>query len=204
MKKVLVLSVALVLVASTMSAQKIRKVSGDFAKVAGETELNVEYDYSDMAVGDYPKEAEYISYKKGEITKKDGAEKAQKWEDGWFGARKSTYEPNFEELANKRGNIVVAKNNNNAKYTLILKTTFTEPGWNVGVMKRPASLNVEYIFVEKNNPSVEVARLTAAKIPGSEYGGYDFDVSSRVKESYAKAGKMLAAFFKDNAPKKKK
>jgi len=140
MKKLLFISIAMIFLATNTNAQKIRKVSGDFAKVAGETELNVEYDYSDMAVGDYPKEADYIAYKKGEITKKDGAEKADKWEAGWIGARKSQYEPMFEELANKRGNIVVAKNNNNAKYTLILKTTFTEPGWNVGVMKRAASI----------------------------------------------------------------
>src|SRR6218665_3342009 len=111
MKKLLFLSFALIFMASTISAQKIRKVSGDFAKVAGETEFNVEYDYSSMAVGDYPKEADYIAYKKGEIEKKEGAEKADKWEAGWVGARTSQYEPMFEELANKRGNIVVAKNN---------------------------------------------------------------------------------------------
>ncbi len=204
MKKSLLIYVLAMILSVTASAQKIRPVSGDFKKVAGETVLSIEYDYSEMAVGDYPKEADYIKYKKDEITKKDGADKAEKWEAGWKGARLSHYEPMFEELANKRGNIIVSKNNSDAKYIMIIKTTFTEPGWNVGVMRRSASLNIDYIFVEKDNPSVEVARLTAVKIPGAEFGGYDFDVSSRVKESYAKAGKMIAAYFDDNAPKKKK
>ena len=182
--------------ASFSFGQKIVKVKGDVKALKGQTSFNIEYDYSEMSVGKYKEEAKYIEDGVAEREKKE-AGKGQVFKDGWFGARERVYQPKFETLFNKGGvkaGFSGSSDNAAAKYTLIVKTTFTEPGFNVGVASKPAAINVEYIFVESGTENV-VAKLTQAGIPGAQAMGYDFDVSTRVSESYAKAGKMLAAYL---------
>jgi len=176
--------------------QKIVKVKGDVKTLKGQSSFNIQYDYSEMSVGKYKEEAKYIEDGVAEREKKE-AGKGQVFKDGWFGARERVYQPKFETLFNKGGvkaGFSGSSDNAAAKYTLIVKTTFTEPGFNVGVASKPAAINVEYIFVESGTENV-VAKLTQAGIPGAQAMGYDFDVSTRVSESYAKAGKMLAAYL---------
>ncbi|HVD96904.1 MAG TPA: hypothetical protein VNB90_01790 [Cytophagaceae bacterium] len=194
MKKIFLLPLMVVIIAFSAAGQKITTVTGNLASMKGETKFNLIYNYDNLAVGKYPTEQEYLDYKKGEYAKKDPA-KAEEFEAGWKAARAKYYQPKFEELINKHAGRSVLPSNTDAKYTLILKTTFIEPGFNVGVMKQPAYINVEYIFVETANPSNVVAKLTQNKIPGSQYGGYDFDASARIAESYAKAGKMLGGLM---------
>lgn len=176
--------------------QKIVKVSGDTKALKGVKSFNIEYDYSEMAVGKYKEEAKYIEDGVAEREKKE-AGKGQVFKDGWFGARERVYQPKFETLFNKGGEktgFSGSSDNASAKYTLIVKTTFTEPGFNIGIAKKAAAINVEYIFVETGTENV-VAKFKQAGIPGAQAMGYDFDVSTRVSESYAKAGKMLAKYL---------
>lgn len=182
--------------ASFSFGQKIVKVKGDVKALKGQTSFNIQYDYSEMGVGKFKEEAKYIEDGVAEREKKE-AGKGQVFKDGWFGARERVYQPKFETLFNKGGvktGFSGSSDNANAKYTLIVKTTYTEPGFNIGIAKKAASINVEYIFVESGTENV-VAKLTQAGIPGAQAMGYDFDVSTRVSESYAKAGKMLAAYL---------
>jgi len=74
---------------------------------------------------------------------------------------------------------------------LIVHTTRTEPGFNIGVMKKNAEGDFELSIVETANPSKVLSQGVLKNVPGSQFAGYDYDVSSRVKESYAKAGKMI-------------
>lgn len=196
MKKILLLPALIVAFVFSANAQKIITEKGKLTDLAGESKFKLEYNYDNFAVGKYPTEQAYIDYKKGEYAKKDAAT-AEKFEAGWKSAREKYYQPKFEELINKSlgGKATVLPSNTDAKYTLILKTTFIEPGFNVGVMKQPAYINVEYIFVETANPSNVVVKMSQSKIPGSQYGGYDFDASTRIAESYAKAGKMLGGLM---------
>jgi hypothetical protein len=192
MKQFFILPLVLSILTLSVSAQKIVTESGDLSKLKGESKFKLTYDFSNFAVGKYPTEKEYLEYKKGEYAKSD-PKKAEDFENGWKAAREKYYQPKFEELINKSagGKATFSPSNTDAKYTLILKTTFIEPGFNVGVMKQPAYINVEYIFVETAQPSNVVAKLSQKKVPGSQFGGYDFDASVRIAESYAKAGKML-------------
>ena len=181
------------------SAQRIMKEDGDLAFLKTEKALKIEYVYDGMGVGKYEKEQDYIDYKVGEYNKKEPG-KGDKWLQGWKSARKNQYEPKFEELLNKylgEKDIMAFPSKTNAKYTLILKTTFTEPGFNIGIMRKPAAINVEYIFVETANPSKVVAKLLAKDIPGRDVSGYDFDAGERISEGYAKAGKMLGKYILD-------
>ncbi|MDB5273857.1 MAG: hypothetical protein JWO58_2224 [Chitinophagaceae bacterium] len=202
-KLILALSV-FVLSLSQVMAQKVVSISGDIKVLKGETKLKVEYDFSKFMVGNYSDDKAYVAKKKEDITKKDGAAKADEWEKAWEGSRETRYQPKFQELFNDQAKDVpsmISPDNKDAKYTLILKTTFIEPGFNVGVMKKPSYINVEYIFVETANPSNVVAKFSANNIPGSQVMGYDFDAGSRIAESYAKAGKMMGGYIKKNLAK---
>ena len=144
-------------------------------------------------------EQEYIDAKKKKITEKDGKAKADEWEKNWKSDPDEHYKPKFEELFNTTGDVHGSQNNDKAKYTIIVKTTYIEPGFNVGVMRKPAHVSFEFIIVEKANPSNVICKLEALEVPGAEAAGYDFASSSRLKESYAKAAKMLVKYIEKNA-----
>jgi hypothetical protein len=192
----LVMVVFLIAGIGSVNAQKIILESGDGSVIKEEKKLNIEFDYSEFGVGKFPKEEDYVKQKVDEYNAKEPG-KGDKWHQSWIGDRKSRFEPKFLELINKglekKGMVVSA--NPEAKYTLKVKTTFVEPGFNVGVMKRPAAVSFKYIFYETANPSNVVAVYFQNTVPGSQFGGYDFDVGTRVAESYAKGGKMLAAMI---------
>jgi hypothetical protein len=158
----------------------------------------VQYDYSEFGVGKYKTEAEYVKYKM-DAAEKETPGGGERWKQGWEGARKSRYEPKFEELINKglvkKG--IVVKPAPDAKYVLTVKTTFVEPGFNVGVMRKNAAVSFEYLLTEMANPGNVIAKMTQEEVPGGQFGGNDYDMGSRIAESYAKGGKMLAAFLLD-------
>lgn len=177
-------------------SQKIVPVEGEksYAFLKGQSTINVEFDYSDMSVGKFDKEEDYINEKVKEYNK-DEPGRGDSWRDSWIGSRERVYQPKFMELFNKG----LAKpgmtgvEGGDAKYTLIVHTIFTEPGFNVGVASRPAGVSFEYIFVESDARDKVVAKFRQEKVPGAQAMGMDFDTSTRISEAYAKAGKMLAA-----------
>ncbi len=193
------LAFAFLAIASFTFAQKIIKTSGDLSFLKSSPSINIEYDYSEMGVGKFKTEDEYTK-KKVEEYNKDEAGKGDKWKESWIGSRARVYQPKFEELFNKyaeKVGVSAKENNGSAKYTLIVKTTFTEPGFNIGVTSKPAYVNFEYIFVETGTDKV-VAKFTQLKVPGAQAMGMDFDTSTRISESYAKAGKMFGGYLSKN------
>jgi len=195
MKFTKLLAVALfVLTAFTGFGQSLKLKSGKLDFLKGQKTVNVVYVYDNMNVAKGT-EQEYIDKKVTEHNKKE-AGKGDEWKKNWIGARQQRYQPKFEELMNKRLEDVGVKVGNypDAPYTLILKTTFTEPGFNVGVMRMPAYTNLEADFVKTGTTNSE-AVITMEKSPGADAMGYDFDAGSRISESYAKAGKSLGAYL---------
>ncbi|HRB40448.1 MAG TPA: hypothetical protein PKX86_07055, partial [Bacteroidia bacterium] len=63
MKKQIASLLFIAAVVSTASAQKIKILDGSLAGLKGETKLNVVYDYSNMGVGSFAKEEEYVAKK---------------------------------------------------------------------------------------------------------------------------------------------
>lgn len=186
-------------ISSLTFAQKIVNKEGNLNFLKSIKELNIKYDYSNMGVGKFDKEEDYVSSKVEEYNEKE-AGKGDKWKESWEGSRERVYQPKFEELFTKnisKSGIEAGANMASAKYTLIVKTVFTEPGFNVGVVKKPAAVSFEYIFVETETEKV-VAKYAQANVPGAQAMGYDFDTSTRISESYAKAGKMLGGFLMKN------
>lgn len=185
------------LAADAAFAQRVDLRSGDVSVLSGQKTVNVEYDYSEFGVGKFATEQEYLDKKSAEYNAKE-AGKGDAWKKAWVEDRKARFEPKFEELFNKgmqdKG-ITAVKGRPDAQYTLIVKTKFVEPGFNVGVMRKNAYVDFEVDLVESANKSSKVAEIGMRNVPGGQFGGFDFDTGVRIAESYAKAGKSLAAFL---------
>jgi len=193
MKKALL--ILLVGLTSASYAQKIKLVEGDLSVLKGQKGLKTIFSYDDMSVGKFPKEADYIAKKKSEYNEKE-AGSGDKWENTWVNDRKERFEPQFRELFSNYSEMSTVQED--APYTLIFKTTKTEPGWNVGVARSPAYIDGEAWIVKSDSPDKAVARITITKAPGRDVFGYDYETGARLQESYAKAGKELGAFIKKN------
>jgi len=194
MKKFSLLSLVLLLSISFAFAQSHAK-KGDYSFLKGEKSLSLKYEYSDMIVGKKLSEQEYVNGKVEAYNKKE-AGKGDKWKTAWINSREDRYQPKFEILINKtlsKVNIKVSETAD-SKYTLIVKTLYTEPGFHVGIMKKPAWANFEFIFIETETKK-EVSRYLLSRVPGSQAMGYDYDSGSRIAECYAKGGKMLGAYI---------
>lgn len=192
MKKLLI--VALMSISLGSFAQKIKLIEGDLSALKGQSSVNTEFTYNDMIVGRKNKpEADYLAEKKAEYNEKEPG-KGDKWAQQWVDDRKTRFEPQFRELFNKHSGITTT--DANAPYTLIFKTTMTEPGFNVGVAKMPAYINGELWVVDTKDKNKVIAKLSIIKVPGSQFGGFDFETGARLQECYAKAGKELGAYIK--------
>ena len=192
-----VLAALLVLGVTAVQAQKIKVTKGDLNFLTGQATILLEYDYSDMAVGKFDKEEDYIAKKVPEYNEME-AGKGDKWAENWVADRDVRFHPKFEELINNytsKANCNFAQTNSDALYTLILKTTFTEPGFNIGVVRKDAMINVEVKFVETANPENILAIITMTNVPGRGAMGNDYDTGFRISEAYAKCGKSLGAFL---------
>jgi hypothetical protein len=194
MKKTLL--ILFVSVTSLVYGQKIKLVEGDLSVLKDQKGVKTLFSYDDMSVGKFPKEADYVSKKKADYNAKE-AGTGDKWEKAWYDDRKERFEPQFRELFSKYAEMSTVAED--APYTLIFKTTKTEPGWNIGVTRAPAYIDGEAWIVKSDSPDKAIAKITITKSPGRDAFGYDFETGARLAESYAKAGKELGAFIKKGA-----
>ena len=191
--KTLLTIVALIAITSSIFGQKIKIKEGNLDFLSGVKALKLEYTYDNMKVGKYS-EADYVAKKKNDYNKKE-AGKGDTWVENWTNDREKRFEPKFEQLFSKylTKADVDASPNEDAKYTLIIHTYFTEPGYYIGISSAPAMINSEAIFVETDNHDNVLCKIDMKKAPGNSGAG--FDTGERIKEAYAKTGKSLAKFL---------
>ncbi len=175
----------------TAFGQKIKLVDGDLSPLKGQTSVGLEMTYNGTRVGKFEKEADYIAQKKSDYNEKEPG-KGDNWAKSWEDDKTSRYKPRFTEMFTERAFPI----KDDSKYTVIFNTTFIEPGFNVGVMRRNAMINGEALIVETANKSHVIAKITLEKAPGRTFGGYDYDTGLRIQESYAMAGRELGKFIK--------
>ncbi len=193
--KLFTTTLALVLITSSLFAQK-PVVEGKLNFLKGQKVINVQYDYDRMSVGKYKDSKKYVAEKVKEKNK-DEAGSGNEWKRKWIDDRESRFQPKFEELINKyladKG-VKVVPNAEDAEYTLILKTTHTEPGWNIGISRRPAHINVEAVFVETGSDKKK-GKISLKKVAGQDAMGFDYDRGTRLQEAYAKSGKLIGKYL---------
>jgi len=191
--KIFLTIIALIAITSSGFGQKIKIKDGNLDFLSGIKELKLEYTYNDMKVGKYS-EADYVTKKQNDYNKKE-AGKGDTWAENWVNDREKRFEPKFEQLFSKfleKVDVDVSPNED-AEYTLILHTYFTEPGYYIGISSAPAMINTEAFFVKSNDHNKVLCKLDMKKAPGRSGAG--FDTGERIKEAYAKTGKSLAKFL---------
>jgi hypothetical protein len=176
--------------------------SGDVKVLKGQTVIGLQYDYSNMAVGKYKNEQDYVKDKTAELNKKK-AGSGDDWAAKWTGDRTSRFQPMFEKNINgivDNFGVSFKEGETGAKYTLIVRTTFTEPGFNavVGVRKN-AYVSLVIDIVETANPSTPVAVIDMKKEESINMMGYDYDTGARIQSCYDRAGEELGKFLAKNA-----
>ncbi len=191
MKSIKTLLPLLLLVLVTNSyAQKIKVASGDLSSLVDVSEVNVVYDFSDFEVGKMPNEQAYLDKRSAEMNEKE-AGTGEAWMKRWHSAKEDQYPRRFEELFVKYAKkIKIVENETDVK--MVVKTTFIEPGYNVGISRRPSLVN--YLITFKKGEE-ELASFTVTGSPGNAAMGYDFDAMLRIQESFAKAAKEFGYFL---------
>ncbi|UII19500.1 hypothetical protein [Fulvivirga ligni] len=175
-------------------AQKIKK-EGDLSFLKGIDKINIEYSFDEMKVGKYDDENEYLQDRMDKKNEKEPGT-GDEWKKGWFEDRETRFEPKFEQLFNeyaKKSGITASKGLDGAEATMKVHTYFTEPGFNVGVVRKSAMISVKIVFVDSSGK--EMGSLDITNVPGRDAMGYDFDTGYRIEEAYAKLGKETAKFL---------
>lgn len=175
------------------NAQRIKKLEGDAMPLKLETKLNVQFTYENMHVGKFDDEKEYIASKKAEYNKKESG-RGDKWESSWIGDRKARFEPNFTDLFEKHSPFAIG-NYPDAKYTMIINTNRTEPGFNIYITRKNAEIDLEITIIETSTKKV-IVKYSLKNAPGRTFGGYDYDSGTRIEEAYATAGKHFGKELK--------
>ena len=198
---VFLLVIAIVFSAGNMMAQKLK--SGDLKMLKGQSVVNVQYDYSQMKVGKKNVD-EYEAEGIRERNKKkpgSGDEWAVKWKSDRTDRFQPTFEKNFNDKTSGAGT-TIREGATDAKYTLIVRITFFEPGFQSGVgISKPASLNITIDVVETPAADKILATVEYNKIPSKNMMGYDFDTGSRVQSCFDRAGDDFGKFFYKNGLK---
>jgi len=172
--------------------QKIKLEEGDLSALKSEKSLAFSFTYDNMAVGKTKSESEYISKKTDEYNKKTPG-KGDEWAKAWKDDRETLYEPGFIKEFEKYSSL---QPDPKAKYTLIFKTTSTEPGFNIGLMRRNAEISGEVWIVETGDKSHVKAKISVTKAPGGTFFENDFATDERIATAYSAAGRGLGYFVK--------
>ena len=174
-------------------AQKIELVQGDLTPLKGEKGIDFAFTYDSIMMGKGKTEAEYVAKKTADYNKKE-AGKGDAWAKNWKDDREVKYQPAFTKTFEEYSTLKMAAG---SKYTLIFKTTFLEPGFNmVMVHQEPAQVSGTVLVVETANKSHVIAKLTLYKAPGRGYFGSEFDTGERLTEAYESAGRGLGYYFR--------
>lgn len=214
MKKIsIIMLISSFLISVNYSFGQCKLTSGDISGLKGQDEVNLQFDYSKMAVGKFKTEDEYIEKKKADMNKhKSGS--GDDWAEKWKNDKTEKYQPEFERGMNiimEKFNFKSRENATSAKYTLVVHTTFLEIGMSstvgygyapFGAGRKETYITLVVDLIETANPGKVLATIDM-KRENTEYAGvWDVDPSLRIQGAYTRAGEDLADFiYKTNRRK---
>jgi hypothetical protein len=186
-------------------SQKVKLEEGDLSPLKSEKSLAFAFTYDSMSMGSghgHPPgpghshgqqtEAEYVAKHTEEYNKKSPG-KGDEWAKAWKDDRETLYEPGFTKEFEKYGGL---QPDPKSKYTLIFKTTSTEPGFNIGFMRHNAEISGVAWIVETANKSHVIAKITVINSPGGSFFDNDYATDERISTAYSEAGRGLGYYIK--------
>jgi hypothetical protein len=169
-------------------------LDGDIDALKDEKSIAIEFVYDSMKVGKY-NDNDYVNHKKDDLNKKYPG-KGDAWSLDWVQARKAKYEPGFK-VGFESTSSISTNGKSDSKYTVILKTTFVEPGFHIRMIAREnAVVNAVVLIVETADKSKVVARIGIEKSIGKGPGDYDEDTYNRIMNAYQKAGEAVGKLIR--------
>jgi len=193
MKKIILLIAVSIGILTAASAQKVKVESGDLSCLKDVAEISLVFEYpEDMKFGKMTLQ-EYVNEKvKEREAKEEGS--GEIWKNKFYNDRDRYNERFIENFGKYSKNLFAAENNAEFKYTMIVKTTFTEPGFQLGFHSKSSTIDLEINFVETNAPDNIVANIKMSKATGVAHP----DSGERVAAAYANAGAVLGKYIKKN------
>ncbi|MDR1593580.1 MAG: hypothetical protein LBS43_03710 [Prevotellaceae bacterium] len=177
-------------------SQKITVTSGSVDFVNNQKVIQFVFTFENMGVGKMS-EIEYVEKKVSDYNNKE-AGRGDQWRESWIRDRETRFVPKFKELFDKHmekfGIVVGDVNSEGAEYRIAVNTDFTEPGFNVGVVRKNAEIDLT-CKVYSIATGAEVAVIKVYNASANNFWGTDFDTGFRIQECYAKAGRELAKFL---------
>ena len=183
------LLVIFAILSTSATAQKI--ISCSLKGLKEQKSYDIKFTYDSMVVGVNMPEKQYLAQKKSDWEIKEPG-KGSDFVEQWFYDRKDRYEPTFIRNFEKYSDIKLA--DKNAKYTLVLKTTRTEGGWNIGIASHPGEIEGELWIVDSADQSNIIAKIGFSRFSGKNSNGGDFEMTARINSAYAIAGRWLGTF----------
>ena len=175
---------------------QMKVMLGDFKNLKGIATYNVTFDYTDLQVHGFDSEDAYLQDKMAKRETKEG--EAENFKENWYSDRTNKYEPKFIEYINNRfekGEIQVGRNND-APYTMYIKTTWIYPGYNVVAGKEPAKISATITISESANPGNILLVVDFKRSIGLEPGTFEFDQGYRIAGAYEKLAKNMVIQLK--------
>jgi len=152
----------------------------------------LKYDYSNLSIGGMD-EGDYIDKRIAEHEKVETGS-GEIWKNRWYADRSAVYEPNFETMLNKYLAQVgksASSQIDHASFTILVHTSFIEPGYHVGVSSSAASLNAEIYFID-NSTNECVAKIMMKNVRRSLTA---YDAATRIGIAYTGLGKRLGKYL---------
>jgi hypothetical protein len=173
-------------------AQEITLIEGDPKAMKGLKSIATRITYDGVIIGADIQETAYVNARKAEWDSEQSG-KGEQWVNHWNGSKTSLYGPAFSAQFAKNSGVKVE---NNATYTMILKTKQIEPGWNGGPMGGKAFIVCDLWIVDTSDESKVIAKFNVGKTKGLDKTGGDFEMGRRIQQAYANAGIKIGAYFK--------
>lgn len=191
MKKLILLLTIMMGVLATSMAQKIKVESGDLSFLKEASEVSITFEYPENMKYGKMTQQEYIDKKVKEKEKKNEGS-GEKWKEAFFADREQHYEPQFIDSFDKyTGDLYVVQDDDELKYTMHVKTTFMEPGFQFGFQSKDAAIDLEITFFETANPDHILAKVKISKAPGAAHPDQGMRVADAYFTAAQKFGKEL-------------
>jgi hypothetical protein len=193
MKKIFFLFILSSHVLSAQQAHYPKLLSGSMKDVKKQKSFNITFVYDSMVVGRNVDESHFLADLEERWKIKDPA-KGKALAKKWYDDRKRLYEPTF--IKSFKRYAIVEMPDEQAQYTLILKTKRTEGGWDVWVTGHSGLIDGELWVVETANPRNVIAVIGFDELMGKYDMGGDFEMGLRIESAYDFAGRVLGDFFR--------